>query len=360
MNRSSRRRGLLVVAIATVATIVSMGRAVHATASVFQTIVNCTESAFDTALDAATDGGTITFGCSGTIPITATKHLAGTLTLDGSGQVVTFDGNNKVLVFKIEATSQATIRHLTIKGGQVENGGGGINNRGSLTVTESTLDGNANGLINEGLATISATTFTNNRISAIYNSNQLIVKASTFTANNRGIDNASGSATVANSTFYANKVMTPKEIGGAIANSGSLTVINSTLSGNIAPGGGGAIGNHWHGVVLLQNTILANSNRQWNCFGPVQDGGHNLQFPVASCGPTVRVADPKLIPLADNGGPTQTMALLPSSPAIGAGDLDLCARAPVSNVDQRGSARTRPSCDIGAFESRASLEIFLK
>jgi hypothetical protein len=68
-------------------------------------------------------------------------------------------------------------------------------------------------------------------------------------------------------------------------------------------------------------------------------------------------ADPKLGPLADNGGPTQTMALLPGSPAIDTADNAICAAAPVNNLDQRG--QTRPTdgnndsvaaCDIGAYE----------
>ena len=51
--------------------------------------------------------------------------------------------------------------------------------------------------------------------------------------------------------------------------------------------------------------------------------------------------DPLLDPagLKDNGGPTQTIALLPGSPAINAGDPDVCANPPVNGVDQRGYAR---------------------
>ena len=58
----------------------------------------------------------------------------------------------------------------------------------------------------------------------------------------------------------------------------------------------------------------------------------------------VTFADPLLGPLADNGGPTQTMALLASSPAIGAG-----ANCP--DFDQRGHSKTNPArCDIGAYQ----------
>jgi hypothetical protein len=62
--------------------------------------------------------------------------------------------------------------------------------------------------------------------------------------------------------------------------------------------------------------------------------------------------DPKLGALADNGGSTQTFALLPGSPAIDKGDDATCAASPVNNLDQRGETRPKgPHCDIGAFES---------
>jgi hypothetical protein len=60
--------------------------------------------------------------------------------------------------------------------------------------------------------------------------------------------------------------------------------------------------------------------------------------------------------LKDNGGPTQTIALLPGSPAINAGDADVCANPPVNGVDQRGFARPgtgHTQCSIGAYEADA-------
>ena len=50
------------------------------------------------------------------------------------------------------------------------------------------------------------------------------------------------------------------------------------------------------------------------------DGGHNLQFGDASCGGAIPQQNPLLVPLGDYGGITQTMALLPGSPAIDMGD----------------------------------------
>ncbi len=65
-------------------------------------------------------------------------------------------------------------------------------------------------------------------------------------------------------------------------------------------------------------------------------------------GNLVGVADPGLAPLGDNGGSTQTIALLPGSPAIDAGSATWS-----SATDQRSISRPQsPAPDIGAFESR--------
>ena len=78
--------------------------------------------------------------------------------------------------------------------------------------------------------------------------------------------------------------------------------------------------------------------------GSLIDGGGNLSWPDTTC-PGLN-ADPLLGPLQDNGGPTQTHALLAGSPAI---DAALLANCPAT--DQRGVSRPQgPGCDIGAFE----------
>jgi hypothetical protein len=79
-----------------------------------------------------------------------------------------------------------------------------------------------------------------------------------------------------------------------------------------------------------------------------------------SCGFTFAVRTPAQInlgPLANNGGPTQTMALVSPSSAIDSGDTATCASAPVNSIDQRGLSRLMDGdengstvCDIGAYE----------
>jgi hypothetical protein len=179
--------------------------------------------------------------------------------------------------------------------------------------------------------------------------------------------------TVTNCTFSDNDASGLH--GGGIWNlRGTLTVTNSTFSENHAGGaedppnsGGGGIGND--GTLTVTNTIVAN-NTGGDCVNfsegaAVTDGGHNLiEDAENACGLTNGVngnligVDPMLDPagLADNGGPTQTIALLPDSPAIDDGDPEVCANPPVNSLDQRGYVRPgvgHTVCSIGAYEADA-------
>lgn len=154
-----------------------------------------------------------------------------------------------------------------------------------------------------------------------------------------------GVATFVNSTVARN---TASGIGSGISytNRSQITLVNVTVTGNgPAPG----IASHYRGdytpVVYLNNSIIAGNSNQ-NCytlFGFVYLG-RSLSND-ASCGDAskVLIADPKLGELADNGGPSATIALQRQSPAVNA------ATNCVVTVDQRHAPRDA-SCDIGAFE----------
>jgi len=151
-----------------------------------------------------------------------------------------------------------------------------------------------------------------------------------------------------------------------------VSLVNSTISGNSVLAGGLAGGIITRGATIsLSNTIVA-GNTAPGSSSTVQDciaqgggfadgaGGHNLIGDIGGCtGLTAGVngdktGAPVLGALASNGGQTNTLALLAGSPAIAAGNATTCARPPVSNADQRGSARhatTRGSCDIGAYDT---------
>ena len=144
---------------------------------------------------------------------------------------------------------------------------------------------------------------------------------------------------------------------------------NSTLSGNSGANGGGILN---EGALTIKNSIVANSSRE-NCFSfgaPIISQGHNLSDDGSCAGFFIFVGDRNNTPagldpsgLQNNGGPTQTIALLPTSPAVDAipvSPVNYCTDVigmPVT-TDQRGVSRPQgPACDIGAFELvQANLE----
>ncbi len=168
-----------------------------------------------------------------------------------------------------------------------------------------------------------------------------------------------GNATVPGSGVYAGN---PAGSGGGIFElSGTVTVSDCTIADNSAAVYGGGL---WvdTGTATLDNTIVAlnntdisggvSSSSAYNLIGTGGSGG----LVNGVNGNQVGVADPGLGTLADNGGPTQTIALLPGSPAIDAGSNAL-AVDPTTGLplvyDQRGPGFPRivnGTVDIGAFE----------
>ena len=240
--------------------------------------------------------------------------------------------------------------------------GGGIYSYGAINVSNSSFSGNGTdhhggGIYNYGSLSVSNSSFSGNSADdsggGIYSNGSFSVSNSTFSSNSAstggGIYNfGTYSANVSNSTFSGNNA----DSGGGILNTSTLSVSNSTFSGNNADSGGGIYNT---GTLNLSNTILANSASGGDCDNDgsaINAFGVNLVQTGDCAISDALIADPQLGPLADNGGLTQTMALLAGSPAIDAADNAICAAPPVNNLDQRGV--TRPygsSCDIGAYES---------
>jgi hypothetical protein len=298
-------------------------------------------------------GQTITL-TSGSLPIhnmslTIVGLGATDLTISGGGTNQVFDVANGFADFGPPLIS-VSLSGLSIVNGHTSfsGAGGGITNSGrvdhsgnihivNLTVTGCTLSGNSapdgGGILNNqfGILTIS----------------NCAVSGNTGTIAGGGILNQGGTLTVSNCTLAGNSA---GMLGGGIDNGGSLTVMNSTLAGNRAQSGGGI----WNsGFMSAQDTIVAGNGAGTgpDIYGAVSlDVGHNL-IGNATGGSGFVSSDllnvnPLLGPLQDNGGPTRTMALLPGSPAIDAGD-DTGA----STTDQRGFARiVNGTVDIGAFE----------
>jgi hypothetical protein len=215
--------------------------------------------------------------------------------------------------------------------------GGAINNRNVLTITATTLRDNQAGEKGGALTNISGATAT--------------IQQSALYGNRAGTDGAGvwneGEMTVANSTLSGNQAVGS---GGGLANLGNALLVQSTLASNRASSGGNLA--QLGGSLTLRNSLVANSSAGGNCVGVVTDGGHNRQYPGASCG-AVTVANPRLGPLVYDGGTTVSQGLLPGSPALDTGEDSVCATAPVNGVDQRGVVRPLGThCDIGAYEGK--------
>lgn len=169
--------------------------------------------------------------------------------------------------------------------------------------------------------------------------------------------------------------MAAKDAGDTSTTPEPITIVNSTIAANsvtgVAPAGTGdfggglsgdnvAPGGPFNSNLIARNSIIARNTVDGaaaDCaLTNTTSSDHNLSSD-SSCGFTdagsIRNADPKLGPLADNGGPTDTLALQTGSPAIDAGDNAVCPA-----TDQIGTARPQNVvCDIGAFELVPSADL---
>jgi predicted outer membrane repeat protein len=259
--------------------------------------------------------------------------------------------------------------------------GGGIYSAGTVTVTGSTLssnsanllDGGGGGIYSQGqVLTLTNSTLQSN--SAAYGGGiscvdpALTISGCTISSNSAsrggGLFNNGQEATVLDSTFDGNLA----DQGGGIFSQASLTVTNSTLSSNSASNpGGGIFAVPVLTPAVLQNTLLAGNLAPAapDMYGPVNSSSSNNLISSADSnligmsngrngnllGTRTNPIDPRLGPLADNGGPTLTRSLLSDSPARGAGSLTFA-----TTTDQRGLPRTAGGeIDLGAFQTQAAV-----
>jgi uncharacterized repeat protein (TIGR01451 family)/CSLREA domain-containing protein len=262
-------------------------------------------------------------------------------------------------------TSTATLSDLTIRD---NTGGGGIHNQGftrsQLRLSSSAILGNTatsgGGIMNEGRgadATIADTRISFNAAFAggggVNNSGTMTIMRSTIDHNRArsggAIDNLGYSLELTNATLSNNSAA---DNGGGLHNRTTANLRNVTLHGNGASGAGsgGNIFNDGDSAQLgLVNSIVADGGNCVNSEGILNSLGHNLES-SNTCGLTapgdITETNPLLSPLQDNGGATWTHALTPGSPAIDAGDNGACP-----GTDQRGVSRPQgASCDVGSYE----------
>ena len=306
-------------------------------------------------------GGTITLS-SGLPTITDPAGLS----IDAERDV-TVSGRAADHIFVVGRGAAFSLRNITVSDAFGGSGGALRNDGGTVEVSGSTFSDNLAGDYGGGISNgsggtleVSGSTISGNHAAdtggGIANFGTLVVSGSTISGNNGdfdggGIYNEGGTVDVVNSTVSGNDGGMFGG-GGILSHGGAVDVVNSTISGNISNGEercGGVCGSG----KTLRNTIVAN-NEGGNCGGPITDVGYNIDDD-GTCAFTRATGslpdtDPLLDPdgLQDNGGPTQTIALQPNSPAV---DLVAQEACPPPATDQRGVERPQgAACDSGAFE----------
>lgn len=341
------------------------------------TIGNSTISGNSTAGDDSDGGGIAMLG--GSLAAISGSTISGNSTTgDGSagGGIWSNVGDTQIMDF---SNSGTTITDTTVSGNTTAGGansvGGGIASVGNLAVLRSTISGNTTGDLLVG-------------------------------GNNGGGIYSTGNLLIADSTISGNRA---SHGGGVFMNGYDSTIVRSTITGNMASdGGGGGVVQYSGSTTFVQSSIIA-GNFNDSLSVPTLDNVVVLRFPEDDAlrlfvslgynligradrstvifldaagfalaeGDQIIVTDPMLAtgalneiivtdpilgPLANNGGQTQTHALLPGSPAIDAGDpsaeLNQNLRE-FPEFDQRGDPFARvidgdgegtATIDIGAFE----------
>jgi hypothetical protein len=279
--------------------------------------------------------------------------------------------------------------------------GGAIDNRGAMTLDDDSLtgntatggssagpdggNGNGGAIANFGVMTITASTLSGNTAAGgigssdgqgigggLENEGTLTIESSTIGPLNVAVNAGSGGGvaqasseplSLTNSTIFANAAT----FGGGLGiNDGAVTLASDTIVANTAEDSGGNIAVDYDATLNIADTVIAggvagifaiydNCALSGATMGRVSDGGHNLEsdssticgLAGASAGDLLVASAPFPSGLSSNGGPTQTLALLPGAPEIGAGGA--CTAA--AGVDQRGLPRPA-TCDIGAFQTQ--------
>jgi CSLREA domain-containing protein len=323
------------------------------------------------AIASACAGATVTFAPSVVSPINLTSDelvIQRPMTISGPGANLmtvrrSASASTSFSIFHVSAGGIVNISGLTITKGNPDHDGGGIyvDNGSTLSLTDCTVAGNSantsgqlpghgGGIATGGIGSPAATII------------RSTISGNSATADGGGIYVAN--LDVDTSTISGN---TAARYGGGISVIGTTRILNSTIAKNTAATGGGVRGNG--SSVSLGNTIIAKNTATTT--DPDFSGtftsqeGFNLignttgtSFAGTITGNQLNV-DPLLGHLQNNGGPTQTHALLTNSPAIDQG-----SGGGVAHPDQRGVTRpfdfpSIPNAtggdgeDIGAFEVQA-------
>ncbi len=302
----------------------------------------------------ASDGGGLGFYSLGDVTITNTTISANTASNDGGGVY-------------IKDTGVVTMSGTVVSGNTSTRGTGGVWSKADLSITTSTFENNVSGGacggglyvgVNNGDISITNSTFSGNSLTGSYggaidfdgNYNTILIANTTITGNSAktggGLHIDSGNdVALAQVTIVGNNATSTDALysGGGIhfaENLGSLTMSGTIVSGNTSVAGPDDIGlgnqGSFVGAMTANNSLLGDVDSRIDV-----TGSNNID----STTPGVGV-------LADNGGPTKTMALLTGSAALDAGPNPV-ATFTGNGFDQRGTPWLRvygTQVDIGAFE----------
>jgi hypothetical protein len=256
----------------------------------------CTEAGIRAAIEAGGDDA-YTFDCDGPQTVVTAEEIVidNDVILDGGGDFIV-DGDQGHRVFLVAEGVTAELRRLTVTRGQAyERSGGGIANKGKLTISGSVVSscragslfppscapacswGGGGGITNLGEMTIIDSTISENGMGwgdggGIYNDGTLVLMSSTVSGNRAGdgfgggVHNG-GTLTMTNSTVSGNWAGIDGfgGVGGGICNAGEMTIINSTVSENSAAGlmrvsGGGILS---YGRISLANTTISGNSADY-------------------------------------------------------------------------------------------------
>jgi hypothetical protein len=265
-----------------------------------------------------------------------------------------------------EGSAVASLDHVTVArntasvtGGTAYAAGGGISALGQsrLTLSYATLDSNT---AKGAGSAYGGGVFGTYRVMVAYSLITANVAEASDKAFGGGIamHREASNLSVLNSTVASNTLNAARGYGAGVEVNGSIVEIGSaTIVGNSvgdAPGVGGIDISRASSADILNSIIAQNSGTTTDVAGTIESNGHNLfsQLDIVGQQPgDIVTLDAKLAAIADKGGPTMTMALLPGSLALDAG-LDGDA---IGKTDQRGTGFARISgghTDIGAFETQ--------
>lgn len=263
------------------------------------------------------------------------------------------DGGDFDRLLDVPAGVALELVGVTLRNGRASNGGGAVRSQGAVVITRSIVRGNeavGAGAPGGGIWSTGA-------------ESSLSITESTVSGNSAA--GSGGGIAVAETMAMVNSTVsgnTAGDLGGGlyVDKDTDAAIHLSTVTANSAAKAGGIYGledpfisvrrAHLGGSIVAGNSAPIDRD----CSGSVLSDGHNILGDGGFCidftpakddleGTGAVPLNPKLGPLAENGGPTPTHALLAGSPAID--QIATC-----EPIDQRGQTREQPGCDIGAFE----------